>query len=85
MAKKNSKFFASYFFKLHLNHFLRIESQKEVTKQLESRFFLLFLLDEKDRDPDPYLILMDPHPYLILMDPDPDRNTGTYYFRTVPK
>jgi hypothetical protein len=28
--------------KVHLHHFSKIKSQKEVTKQYESRFFLLF-------------------------------------------
>ncbi len=47
-----------------LHHFSQIKSQKEVTKQEESRFFLLFLLDDrririrvqeakKHADPDP--------------------------------
>jgi hypothetical protein len=31
-----------YFLKVHLHHFSKIKSQKEVTKQKESRFFLLF-------------------------------------------
>jgi hypothetical protein len=37
--------------KLHLNHFLKIKIHKEVTKQWELRFSLLFLL-EKDPEPD---------------------------------
>jgi hypothetical protein len=40
---------AHYFLKVHLHHFSKIKSPKEITKQQESRFFLLFLLD------DPYL------------------------------
>ncbi len=39
-------FSAYYFMKLHLHHFSKIESQKEVRKQEESRFFLLYLLDD---------------------------------------
>jgi hypothetical protein len=35
---------AYYFLKVHLHHFSKIISQKEVTKLLESRFFLLFWL-----------------------------------------
>jgi hypothetical protein len=33
--------------KVHLHHFSKVKSQKEVTKQWESRFFLLFLLDDR--------------------------------------
>ncbi len=42
-------FFVSYRYslKLHLHHFSKIKSHKEVTKQKESRFFLLFLLDDR--------------------------------------
>ncbi len=36
-------FSAYYFLKVHL----KIKSPKEVAKQLESRFFLLFLLDDR--------------------------------------
>jgi hypothetical protein len=36
-----------YFFKVHLHPFLKIKSPKEVTKQQESRFSLLFLLADK--------------------------------------
>jgi hypothetical protein len=39
-------FFAYYFLKVHLHNFSEIKSHKEVTKQKESRFFLLFLLDD---------------------------------------
>ncbi len=39
-------FFAYFFLKLHLHHFSKIKSHTEVTKQQESRFFLLFLLDD---------------------------------------
>jgi hypothetical protein len=35
--------------KVHLHHFSKIKSPKEVTKQSESRFFLLFLLDRRIR------------------------------------
>jgi hypothetical protein len=38
---------ANYFLKVHLHHFSKIKSPKEVTKQLESRFFLLFLLADR--------------------------------------
>jgi hypothetical protein len=40
-------FSADYFLKVHLHHFLKIKSQKEVTRQWESRFFLLFLFDDR--------------------------------------
>jgi hypothetical protein len=39
-------FFVYYFLKLHLHNFSKIKSQKEVTKQ-DSRFFLLFLHDDR--------------------------------------
>ncbi len=39
-------FSAYYFLKVHLYHFSKIESQKEVTKQQESRFSLVFLLGD---------------------------------------
>jgi hypothetical protein len=35
------------FLKLHLHHFSKIKSHKEVTKQWESRFFLLFSVDDR--------------------------------------
>ncbi len=38
---------AYYFFKVHLHHFSKIKSQKEVTKQKKSRVFLLFLLNDR--------------------------------------
>jgi hypothetical protein len=40
-------FCAHYFLKPHLHHFEKVKSHKEVTKQKESRFFLLFLLDDR--------------------------------------
>ncbi len=40
-------FSAYYFLKAHLYYFSKIKSPKEVTKQLESRFFLLILLDDR--------------------------------------
>jgi len=43
--KKSSTAF--YFLKAHLHHFSTIKSPKEVTKQYESWFFLLFLLDDR--------------------------------------
>jgi hypothetical protein len=36
------KFSAYYFLRVHLHHFSKINSPKEVTKQQETRFFLLF-------------------------------------------
>jgi hypothetical protein len=53
------------FLKLHLHHFSKIKINKEDTKQKESRFCLLFLLDNRRVRP-------VPQPYLlVLMDPDP--------------
>jgi hypothetical protein len=49
---------AYYFLNVHLHHFSKIESLKEVTKQYKSRYFLLFLLDDRRiriRILDPYL------------------------------
>ncbi len=44
--RQNLSFSASYFLKAHLHNFSKIKSHKEdITKQEESRFFLLFLLD----------------------------------------
>jgi hypothetical protein len=47
-----------------LHHFSKIKSSKDVTKRQKSRFFLLFLLDDRRmmKDPDPYLWQMDPDP-----------------------
>ena len=38
---------AYYSLRVHLHHFSKIKSPKEVTKQQESRFFLLLLLDDR--------------------------------------
>ncbi len=43
--KKNLRVFAYYFLKIHLHHFSKLKSPKEVTKKQESRFFLPFLFD----------------------------------------
>ncbi len=43
----NKKLFFAYFLKVQLNHFSKITSHKEVTKKVESMFFLLFLLDDR--------------------------------------
>jgi hypothetical protein len=45
LCNNHSSLFAYYFLKLHLHHFSKIKSQTEVAKQEESKFFLLFLLD----------------------------------------
>ncbi len=42
-----SKFFCLLLLKLHSFIFSKIKIHKEVTKQFESRFFSLFLLDDK--------------------------------------
>jgi hypothetical protein len=42
-------FSAYYFLKIHLPHFSKTKSQKEVTKQEESRFFKFLLDDRKIR------------------------------------
>ncbi len=51
--KRISKFCCFKPFELHLHNFSKVKSHKEVTKQQESRFFLLFLLDDPDREPGP--------------------------------
>ncbi len=43
------RFSAHYFLNVHLHHSSKIKSQKDVTKQEELRFFLLFLLDDRIR------------------------------------
>ncbi len=45
--KMSTKYYFYYFLKVHLHDFSKIKSHKEVTKQKESRFFLLFLLDDR--------------------------------------
>ncbi len=57
-------FFAYDFLKLHFHHFSKIKSHKEFTNQQESRFFLLFLLDDRR-------IRIRTVPHMVLMDPDP--------------
>jgi hypothetical protein len=56
------KFVASYFLKLHLHHFSKIKSNKEVTKQSVLRVFFLLLLDYRRirRRIRTYLVLKDP-------------------------
>jgi hypothetical protein len=49
-ADKNyfcQSFSAYYFLKVHLHHFSKIKSHKEVTQQQELMFFLHFLLDDR--------------------------------------
>ncbi len=47
-ATKNIKKGSAYYIlKVHLHHFSKVKCQKEVAKQKESRFFLLFLLGDK--------------------------------------
>jgi hypothetical protein len=54
-------FSAYYFLKVH--HFSKIKSQTEVTKQRESRFFLLFLLvDRRIREAQKHVDPVDPYP-----------------------
>jgi hypothetical protein len=74
-------FYAYYVLKVHLHHFSKIKRPKEVTKQKESRFFLLFLLDDRRiriwiPNPDPYLSLVNPDPGLGSLNPVPDMDVG---------
>ncbi len=76
-------FWCAYFFvKAHL-HFFQKKSPKEVLKQYESRFFLLFLLDDRRiwiRIRNPIQIHIFDYSFRILeaqkhmdpVDPDPD-------------
>jgi hypothetical protein len=41
------QFFCLLLFEGHLHHFSKIKRPKDVTKQYESRFFLLFFLDDR--------------------------------------
>jgi hypothetical protein len=71
-----SKFFvASYLLKVHLYHFPKIKSDKEVTKQYESRFFLLFLLDDRR------IRIQEAQKHLDPMDPDPQHWLTEVYYR----
>ncbi len=45
--KKNSKFFCLLLFEGTFTSFFKDKKSKKVTKQWESRFFLLFLLDNR--------------------------------------
>jgi hypothetical protein len=47
-------FYAYSLLKVHLNHSSKIQSHKEVTKRVEIKVFLNFLLVYKDADLDPY-------------------------------
>jgi hypothetical protein len=40
-------FSAYYFLKVHFHHFSKLKSQKEVTRQYKTRFFLLFLHNDR--------------------------------------
>ncbi len=79
--------------KVHLHHFSNIKIPKEVTKQKESRFSLLFLLDHRririreaqkhvdpvDLDSENWKKLRNSKFFGFLMkDPDPEPNTGLY-------
>ncbi len=56
-------FFASYFLKVHLHHFLQIKALKKHHKKVEITGFLnIFSWWSKAPDPDPYLWLMDSDP-----------------------
>ncbi len=41
-----SRFFSFYFLKVHLHHSSKIKSHKEVTKRVEIKAFLFYLLDD---------------------------------------
>jgi hypothetical protein len=64
--KSKKKSFSAYFLKVRLHHFSKIKSQKEVTKQRKSRFFLKFLLNDRRIRIQEAQIHVDP------VDPDPE-------------
>jgi hypothetical protein len=45
------------FFEVTFTSFAKIKSHKVVTKQQQSRFFLLFLLDDINPELDPYIVI----------------------------
>ncbi len=71
MTLETAKVFAYFFLKLHLHHFLKDKTHNEVTKQQESRFYLLFLLD------DGRIRIRIPEAQKHTDPMDPDRNTGS--------
>jgi hypothetical protein len=54
--------------KVHLHHYSKIKSKTEVIKQWESRFFLLFLLDDKRIR----IRIQETQKHMDPTDPDPD-------------
>jgi hypothetical protein len=69
--RQQKRIFPYYFLKVHLHSFEKIKIHKEVTKEYESRFFLLFLLDDG----------MIRIPYLWLTDPKSKRPKNLYWIR----
>ncbi len=66
-ANKNFFFFncsAYYFLKVHLHHFSKIKSQKELqnSRNQEFSYYFCMMKGDPDPEPDPYLWLMDPNP-----------------------
>ncbi len=70
-------FSAYYFLNVHLHHFSKIKSQKDVTKQQELRFFLLFLLDDRIRSrihtSDQWIRIEKAQKHTNPTDPDPQQ------------
>jgi hypothetical protein len=61
--------------KVHLHHFSKIKSPTEVTKQQESRFFLLFLLDDRRiriHPSDYWIRIREAQKHVDPVDPDSD-------------
>jgi hypothetical protein len=70
-------FSADYILKVHLHNFSMVKSQKEVTKQWESRFFLLFLLgDRRIR-----IRIQESQKYTDPTDPDSDPDPQHWLLR----
>ncbi len=64
-SRRQQSFSAYNFLMVHVHNFSKLKCHKALTKQKESRFFLLFLLDD-------WRIRIRPYPYLWLAVPDLD-------------
>jgi hypothetical protein len=75
--KKKKKNSAYYFLKVLHRHFSKVKNQKEVTKQKKSRFFLLFLLNDRRirsriHTSDKWIRIQDVQKHVDPVDPDLD-------------
>jgi hypothetical protein len=70
------QFSVYYFLKSHIHHFSKIKSSKEVSKQQEERFFLLFLLADRRiririHTCDLWIRIREAQKHVDPVDPDP--------------